>query len=280
MGLKEQLTIASNEMKGFKIPSLPKELIELQNLFKNARFINTHDVANIIKKNTVLSGELIKVANQKQFKPKGADDDVVSVKDAVEALGLDKIETLIIGLAFKASVSGEVFDDLMEHTVAVANVCAELTVYLTDISAEEAYLAGLFHNSGAFIMAMKFEGYDKVFYNTISNSYSGITREIERFKMHHGVFGLLVAKEWSLPSIYSQVILTHHQQDLTIIRDDKVRTLVYLVQLANSIVAESLFNGYLGDEVTKMKKNAIADLMIKNDDISEIRRALMTDNLV
>lgn len=39
MGLKEQLAIASNEMKGFKIPSLPKELIELQSLFKNSRFI-------------------------------------------------------------------------------------------------------------------------------------------------------------------------------------------------------------------------------------------------
>lgn len=279
MGLKEQLAIATNEMKGFDIPSLPKELMELKKLFRNAKFINTNDVANIIKKNTVLSGELIKVANQKQFKPKGAED-VVSVKAAVESLGLEKIETLILGLAFKSLVSGEVFDDLMDHTVAVANVSAELTQFLTDVSAEEAYLAGLFHNSGAIIMAMKFDGYDKVFYNTISNSYSGIAREMEKFKMHHGVFGLLVAKEWTLSSIYSQVILMHHQRDLTIIKDDKIRTLVYIVQLANSIVAESLFNGYLGDEVGVMKKNAMLDLMVSSDDMSEIRRALMTGNLV
>ena len=279
MGLKEQLAIATNEMKGFDIPSLPKELMELKKLFRNAKFINTNDVANIIKKNTVLSGELIKVANQKQFKPKGAED-VVSVKAAVESLGLEKIETLILGLAFKSLVSGEVFDDLMDHTVAVANVSAELTQFLTDVSAEEAYLAGLFHNSGAIIMAMKFDGYDKVFYNTISNSYSGIAREMEKFKMHHGVFGLLVAKEWTLSSIYSQVILMHHQRDLTIIKDDKIRTLVYIVQLANSIVAESLFNGYLGDEVGVMKKNAMVDLMVSSDDMSEIRRALMTGNLV
>ena len=279
MGLKEQLAIATNEMKGFDIPSLPKELMELKKLFRNAKFINTNDVANIIKKNTVLSGELIKIANQKQFKPKGAED-VVSVKAAVESLGLEKIETLILGLAFKSLVSGEVFDDLMDHTVAVANVSAELTQFLTDVSAEEAYLAGLFHNSGAIIMAMKFDGYDKVFYNTISNSYSGIAREMEKFKMHHGVFGLLVAKEWTLSSIYSQVILMHHQRDLTIIKDDKIRTLVYIVQLANSIVAESLFNGYLGDEVGVMKKNAMVDLMVSSDDMSEIRRALMTGNLV
>jgi len=280
VGLRQQLYIAKDYLKDFEVPSLPKEVIELQKKLNSTEFPDINDIASIIKKNTVLSAELIKVANQKQFKPENIQEEIISVKTAVTSLGLDSLKTLIFGVAFKSLVQDEVFDDLMEHSVAVANVAADLSSYLTGVSSEEAYLAGLFHNAGAIVMAMRFDGYNKTFYNTITNCYSGISKETAKYGTSHGVFGLLVAKEWELYSHYSQVILLHHQKDVSIIKEDEVRTLVVLIQLATTIVSEALFHSYQGDEVAEMKKRAMKDLMISDEIVSEIRRALMTDNLV
>ena len=168
----------------------------------------------------------------------------------------------------------------MMHTIAVGYVCAELSQYLSGIDAEDAYLAGLFHNAGAIIMAMKFPDYAKVFYNTISNAYSGISRETNLYKANHGIYGLLVSRKWGLNKRYAQVILLHHQKELSIVKDAEIRTLIVLVQLASTIVSEALFNSYLGEEVAQMKKKAMVDLMINDETVGEIRRALMTDNLV
>ena len=279
MGLKEQIAIAKEQMQGFEIPSLPKEVIELQTLLKKTDFPDMGEVATIIKQNTVLSGEIIKVANQRQFKPQDAED-VETVKVAIGSLGLERLKKLIFGMAFKTQVKDEVFEDLMMHSVGVANVAAELSKYIEGVDSEDAYLAGLFHNAGAIIMTMRFADYNRIFYKSISHCYSEINRESSQYFTNHGIYGLLVARVWGLAPRYSQVILLHHQRDLSIVKDDSIRTLVLLVQLAITIVSEALFNSYLGDEVLQMKNYTIEELMIEVDVVDDIRRAVMTGNLV
>lgn len=177
--------VAHKQLEGFDIPTLPAEIIELQNLFQKTEFPDMAEVANIIGRNTVLSGEVVKLANQSQFKMKGADD-ITTIKGAVESLGVKRLNSLVAGLAFKTQVDDEVFDSLLDHSVDIANVNAELAKWVEGIEAEEAYMAGLFHNAGAIIMAMKFADYEQVFINTLSNCYSGIVTEAKRYKVHHG----------------------------------------------------------------------------------------------
>lgn len=279
MALKEQIEIATLRMAGSEIPAMPAEVIQLQTLFQKTEFPDTSDIANIIAHNTVLSGELIRLANQAQFKRKDADE-ITTIKGAVESLGLLRLKTVIIGLAFKTLVSDKVFDELLEHTRDVSNVCAELGRWVEGVSPEEAYMAGLFHNAGAIIMSMKFDGYSQIFFNTLTNCYSGILKEVELFGAHHGVYGLLLAKKWQLASMYAQVMLMHHQKDFSIIKDSRAKSLVAIVQLANTIVGESSIDQYNGDEVKFMRQNAQTELMIENDVVDEIRIALMSNSLV
>lgn len=279
MALKDQLIIATQQLEGFEIPSLPAEIIELQNLFKKTEFPDMSEVAAIIGRNTLLSGEVIQLANQSQFKRKGSDD-ITTIKGAVESLGVKRLNSLVVGLAFKTQVDDEVFDSLIDHSVDVANVCAELAQWVVDIEAEEAYMAGLFHNAGAIVMAMKFSDYEPFFINTLTNCYTGIVKEIKRYEVNHGVFGLLVAKKWRLDSRYAQVILMHHQKNLDVISDPTVRALVSIVQLANAIVSESSFDQYMGNEVKEMLQKAKNELLIDDEVIDEIRIAIMSNSLV
>ncbi len=278
MGLKEQMRVANEQMKGFEIPSLPAELIALQTLLESTDYPDLTEVASIIERNTVLSGELIKVSNNIGFKMEESAE-VCSVKEAIESLGLHRLKKLIFGLGFKTQVAEHVFDELINHSVEVANICVELSASVENLDAEDAYMAGLFHNAGAIIMAMRFPDYEPIFYNTISNCYSGLSKEIKVYQTHHGVFGLLVAREWKLQSRYAQVMLMHHQKNISVVKDDRIRALVAVVQLATTIVSEALFNSYLGEEVAMMKENAIAELMLDSADIDEIRLSLMTNSL-
>lgn len=279
MALKDQLLIAHKQLDGFEIPSLPAEIIELQNIFSQTEFPDMTEVAEIIGRNTVLSGEVILLVNQSQFKRKGADD-ITTIRGAVESLGVRRLNGLVTGLAFKTQVDGEVFDSLLDHSVDIANVSAELALWVEDVKPEEAYMAGLFHNAGAIIMAMKFGDYEPVFVNTLTNCYSGIQAESKKYQAHHGVYGLLVAKKWCLESRYAQVMLMHHQRNLEVIKDPGSKALVAIVQLANAIVSESSFEHYCGNEVKEMLRATQSELMIDDETVDEIRVAIMSNSLV
>ncbi|WP_024851483.1 HDOD domain-containing protein [Hydrogenovibrio kuenenii] len=279
MGLKSQLKIAAQQLEGFEIPAMPAEVMQLQTLFQKTEFPDTAEIADIIARNTVLSGELILLANQAQFKRKDADE-ITTIRTAIESLGLLRLRTVIFGLAFKTLVSDKVFDELIEHTMDVSNVSAELSRWVEGVVPEEAYMAGLFHNAGAIIMAMKFDDYPQFFFNTLTNCYSGSHKEVSVYGAHHGVFGLLVAKKWQLASMYAQVMLMHHQMNFEIVKDPKAKTLVAIIQLANAIVSESSFDQYHGEEIKKMRATAQEELLIEDDVISEIRIALMSNSLV
>lgn len=279
MNLKQQMVIANQQLAGFEIPSIPEELLALQSLFQKSEFPDTSEVAAIIGRNTILSGEVIKVANQAQFLQKGSDP-VKSIKGAVDSLGVNRLKNLVFGLGFKAQVSDKIFNELIDHSVDVANVAAELSRWVDGVQVDEVYMAGVFHNAGAIIMEMKFQDYRSVFFNTLTNCYSGIKKEVAIYHATHGIYGLLVAKKWHLDSLYAQVMLVHHQKDLSLLKNQKVRTFVALIQLANAIVSEVSFDSYMGVEVKEMKEQAQSELLIEPEVIDEIRIAFMSNSLV
>jgi len=279
MDLKQQIQLAQSQIAGFEVPPLPAELLKLQAIFQTTEFPELSEVAEIIGQNTVLTGELIKVANQSQFLRKGSDS-VQTIKGAIDSLGMTKLKNLVFGLGFKAQIPELAFTELMEHTLDVANVAAALSHWVEGIQADEAYLAGVFHNAGAIIMEMKFGEYRSTFFNTLTNCYSGLSKEIEKYQVSHGVYGLLVAKKWRLDSRYAQVMLMHHQRNLAVIKDDHVRALVAIIQLANVLVSEVSFDSYIGQEVREMSATTREELLIDGDVIDEIRTALLSNSLV
>jgi len=279
MDLKQQIQLAQSQLAGFEVPPLPAELLKLQAIFQTTEFPELSEVAEIIGQNTVLTGELIKVANQSQFLRKGSDS-VQTIKGAIDSLGMTKLKNLVFGLGFKAQIPELAFTELMEHTLDVANVAAALSHWVEGIQADEAYLAGVFHNAGAIIMEMKFGEYRSTFFNTLTNCYSGLSKEIEKYQVSHGVYGLLVAKKWRLDSRYAQVMLMHHQRNLAVIKDDHGRALVAIIQLANVLVSEVSFDSYIGQEVREMSATTREELLIDGDVIDEIRTALLSNSLV
>jgi len=278
MDLKQQMVAAHQVLAGTPIPTIPLEVIELQALFAATEFPDFGEVAGIIGRNTVLTGELIKMANDPRFVQDNAEP-VQTIREAVDTLGLIQLKNLVVGLAFKTQVQDAVFESLIDHSLDVAMVSSELSRSVDGVTADVVYLAGLFHNAGAIMLALKYPEYEKVFFNTLTNCYSGVTKEVETYKASHGVFGLLVAKKWNLDAKMSQVMLMHHQKNLAAIKNEEVRLIIALIQLANGLVSEVSFGSFMGEEVKMMTDNAKQELMIDEEVVDEVRMSLMSNSL-
>lgn len=274
--LKQQLLVAQQIFADTEIPTMPKEVLELTNLFALEEFPDINKIQNIISENTSLVAELIKVANHKQFiSPRKTE--VISIRDAIDVIGLTRLKNLVISIGYQLQNQNPSLREISEFNLYTAKVASEIAFYVEGVSEDEAYLAGLFHNAGTLLFSAKFKNYDAIFQETIGLSYSANNTEKAHFKTSHTIAGLLVAKQWQLDNIFNQVILMHHQVDLGKIANDKARSLIAVVQLAIASVTKAIYVNHSHEEAELMQQNSLAELMIEPELIEEIQIAIASE---
>lgn len=274
--MQDKLRKAMEAIRGMKIPELPEEVLLLEKELKS-KFANIVTVAEIIEKNTTLSGELMKLVNSRVMNLKIPCN---SIRDAVNVLGLDNIYNLIVASAIKNLFSQKgLFKDIMDHSVDVAFCMADISEWVVEVSRDEAYMLGLFHNAGALMLASRNEErYAPLFSNSMSLPISIIAREEREYETNHAMVGVLVAKKWHLPVDMINAIMLHHNESCSRIQNDRVRAMVAMIKIANAIVSEISLGAYRGDEMRRYEKDGVQELMIPPGAIKEIRTALMSYN--
>jgi len=274
--LHEKLRKAKAAIQGVQLPELPSEILLLEKELQS-RFADVNTVASIIEKNTVMAGDVLEAMNSPVMQLK-LEEPVKSIHEAVKLLGLENIYNLVVASALKRLFSGdELYQDIMDFSVDVAFCMADISEWVDNITRDEAYMLGLFHNVGALVLVNKDpEGYGKVYANSLSRPISVIAIEEERYGANHQMIGVLVAKKWHLSVDFLNAIMLHHTHPCAKIKHDRVRALVAMIQLANAIVAEISLGAYVSQEVRDFEQDAVEELMIQSDVVSEIRTALMS----
>ncbi|MGC9386327.1 MAG: HDOD domain-containing protein [Hydrogenovibrio sp.] len=270
--MEQRLRGAINAIKGVKIPDLPKEIMELDAAL-SSKFPNNQQITEIIKSNTKLSGDVIRIVNSPIMKLKTP---VKSVREAVDVLGYNNLKNLVLSAALQNLFNTREVQEIIEHSKDVAFCCAELSDYVHDVSRDEAYLMGLFHNGGCLLLATKDpEHYLKMFSLINTNPVSGIQKEIERYGAAHTDVGILIGQKWKLPVEMLNVIMLHHLAHSNV-GQERVRAMLALVKVANVIVNEVSFGTYMTDEARQYMAEAQAELMLTNDVINGLRRTLIS----
>lgn len=272
--IQEKLKQAMQAIQGHKIPEIPQEVLALDKEIKS-KFGSLATVAQIIEMNTTLSGEVMRIVNSPVIKLK---EPVKSIRDAVNVMGLDNIYNLVVASALKNLFgSGGLFKDIMDHSVDVAFCMADISEWVEGVTRDEAYMLGLFHNAGALMLAsINQEKYEPLFRSSMSLPVSVMTKEQQTYGSNHAVIGVLMGQKWRLPVPMLNAIMLHHTAQCNRIKDDKVRSMVAVIKIANAIVAEISLGAYRGGEMSQFEKDGINELMIPDTVISEIRSALMS----
>lgn len=274
--MKHKLHDALKAISGHKIPEIPHEILMLEKELKT-KFPNLLEMAKIIEQNTSLSGQVIQLINSPVMKL-SLKEPITSIRDAVNVLGTDNIYNLIIATAIKDLFNDtELQNDIMNNSVDVAFCMADLSEFVQGITRDEAYMLGLFHNTGALMLAgINPEAYEKIYSNGLSNPNSLLSKEEATFNTNHVYVGVLITKKWHLPLEMINAVMLHHNQTCESIKSDKVRAMVAMLKIANAIVAEISLGAYCGNETKQAEKNAIQELMLDPEDVKEIRIALMS----
>lgn len=231
-------------------------------------------LADIIGSDAGMSAAALKLANSPLF---GANNRVVSVRKAVERLGIQNVVCVVVASALRASVTGlpaAWVEDFWRRTMQLALASSLVARRQYGISADAAYTYALFHNSAIPLLMRRFPNYADVLEGCRSEGRMLSDAEEQYFPCTHPIVGSLLVRNWGLPPLLGQAIRFHHEKDVYDLPDRSLPGGA-LSLIAVTQVAEHLLDEIIGDtsEVdTNLLERALAFLGISNDDLDELRQ--------
>jgi putative nucleotidyltransferase with HDIG domain len=175
---------------------------------------NNHELASIIECDPALSVKILRLANSPLFSRSG---EIKSIAHAVALLGLRKVKSLAISIAGASmfSIGGGAKrqrQQLWNHSVGCAVVARKLAKYVPGVDADDAFLAGVFHDVGKLLF------YDVIpdEYSDIEASFDGVSLVEEEDHLTgttHEVIGLRSSHSWGLPEEIKAAIGWHHRPE-------------------------------------------------------------------
>ena len=231
-------------------------------------------LADIIGSDAGMSAAALKLANSPLF---GANNRVVSVRKAVERLGIQNVVCVVVASALRASVTGlpaAWVEDFWRRTMQLALSSSLVARRQYGISADAAYTYALFHNAAIPLLMRRFPNYADVLEGCRSEGRMLSDAEEQYFPCTHSIVGSLLVRNWGLPPLLGQAIRFHHEKDVYDLPDRSLPGGA-LSLIAVTQVAEHLLDEIIGDtsEVdTNLLERALAFLGISNDDLDELRQ--------
>jgi putative nucleotidyltransferase with HDIG domain len=194
-----------------KLPAMPKTSASLQQALARAD-VTTEEIGAIVGADPAIATKVLQIANSAFFRSRRP---LVRVRDAVNYLGFSTIRNLVL--------SAEVFsqwsrpenlpqldtEKLQEHSLMMAAACASLAG--DGVAASEAWLAGLLHDIGYWILVQECPG---VLATALEKARTeGLSlHESERLTLgaSHAEIGGYLLGLWGLPHAVVEAVALHH----------------------------------------------------------------------
>jgi HD-like signal output (HDOD) protein len=266
-------TQLENTLRDIGIPPRPAILDRLSNEMRKAE-PDFNSLAGIISADVALSASLIKITNSPFF---GFRSRVRSVKEALMVLGLEVASRAIAGIALRKAFPDSLkMERYWDSSARIARLSGWLAQRVTrnSLRPDDAYVFGLFRDSGIPILLARFPDYYSVLNKANHEEIKSFT-EIEDANLptNHVVVGCLLSQSWWLPEETSVSIRYHHDVNaLTAATIPPSQTSRYLIAVAQ--LAEFLLQQNTGlcktQEWSKLGPACLRLLNISEDDVKNI----------
>ncbi len=215
-----------------ELPVLPSVVVRLMSLRpESEQFFE--EVLTVASEDPGLALRVIRTANSPMSAPRSP---ITSLDAAVARLGAnhiaDLVTTVAIARVFIPRTPGET--ELWLHAIEVATACRILVEHLhvDDVAPEHAYLAGLLHDIGRFILfdqAPEFiQAVDDLAWTTPDEL---LQAEQQICGIDHAKLGGRVCAHWDVPEPILTIVKNHHQQVAAVSRP--ARALLATVKVAD-----------------------------------------------
>lgn len=207
------------------LPSPPQAFQEILTCLQQPD-VTVADAARIIGRDVAMTANILKLVNSAFF---GTKQRIARVDRAVAYLGLDTIGALVLGHSIfnqheVSRTRGAGIGHLWQHSLQTAAAASAITLCEQHSStmAEEAFLAGLLHDVGKLVFAMRS-------FNPLGDADN--TQAAEEIEMHHAELGAYLLGLWGFPTSIVEAVAFHHTPSRS---PDQGLGLAGIVHLANS----------------------------------------------
>ena len=143
---------------------------------------------------------------------------LLSVDQIVEILGIGRLRSIVVpeavrGIFLPTSVS--FWKDCCDHAVATAQLSREIAREISYRFPEEAYLGGLLHNLGMFVLSHREPcRYPEMLMESVESGCANVeTLEEAHFGISHTKLGSIYAEKWRFPRPLTNTIRYHHRAE-------------------------------------------------------------------
>ena len=234
-------------LEGLTLPPQPGTLLDI-NRERAMAEPDVEAVARIIKRDLSVAAAVLKTINSPWF---GLPKKVESVRQAVVLLGMPNVVNVVIALAMKSAIQGDnqagidrLFDEANDTALILSSVMREVPV----MSADKAYLLGLFQDCGMPILLQRYPQYAEILREAAKDPERPLT-DLEDAHLHtdHAVVGALMSRHWNLPEDIGTIIVNHHRMrelfsdaasKLTSIltpSEEEIRTVIAVLAMADCL---------------------------------------------
>ena len=186
-------------------------------------------IAAAVSIEPLISAKLLHLANSVAFNPEGRE--VVDLKSAISRLGINAVRTAAISIVMSQlmrakgmAAFAELTHSLWDHSIKTAAAARIIAKNLTRLNPEEAMLAGLIHDLGAFYMLYRATQYEELRHRPDSVKYLIV--------QWHESIGVSLLNALGMPNEITEATVDHDHLRPTPVT---VRTFSEVLYIANML---------------------------------------------
>jgi HD-like signal output (HDOD) protein len=173
-------------------------------------------ISDIIMKDPVLSGKILRTANSAYFGSRN----INSIPQALTLLGQNAIKGIVFMRSLsnlvrkKGSLTDMIVEMLWQHSVLTSICSSCIAGAFRDVDRDALFTLGLLHDIGKFINADRFPTLEDV--GDCTMPYAGeftLQDESRLFGINHSLIGKLAFESWGLSSLMVETVRMHHDPD-------------------------------------------------------------------
>jgi len=218
-----------------RLPSLPTAYFEVLKQVESST-ATVQSVGEVIMRDPSLTAKLLQMINSAAF---ALAQKVTDPLDAVSLLGMETVKSLVLCLQVfsqndAAKQSGISLEELWSHSVGVAKMAREITLFHTGdtLLANEAFTAGLLHDVGRIVMAANLP---KEYAETVKTAKEQkrplYVQEAAQFGVHHAQVGAYLMGLWGMPATVVEAAALHHNPSRTPAHEFSLLTAVHVADV-------------------------------------------------
>jgi len=192
-----------------RIPPRPQVLQDIEAMLREDS-ATERMIAQLIARDASLTAEVFKLVNSPHYR-RGAK--IESLEQAVRMLGRKPMGEIARSALLRQQLGGDDarMESFWERCTDIGIVCSVLCDHLDrpgKLTAEQAYLVGLFHDCGVPVLVQQVQGYGAT--ALVPGAAADFLAEDDARATSHCIAGLLVAQQWELPPVLGTAIRSHH----------------------------------------------------------------------